>query len=319
MGTNKENTPGSGDELSGKYHIPVLLNETMEGLQINPSGIYVDCTFGGGGHSREILKHLNGNGRLVAFDQDADAIQNLPDDKRLTFIPHNFRHLQRFLKLHKIQQVNGVLADLGVSSYQFDQPVRGFSTRFDAPLDMRMDTRQKFTAFDVVNSYPEDKLHKIFEKYGEVSNSKTLARTLVEVRSHTSLRTVNNFKTAIGSLVRGNPNKYFAQVFQALRIEVNDELGSLKDLLMQIPGTLVEGGRVAMISFHSLEDRLIKNFFRRGSFDEEESDPFTNKKSTHLLMPVTKKPITASEKELKANPRARSAKLRIAQKIFHEQ
>lgn len=311
----KKNDKSVSDDAPGEYHVPVLLNEIIEGLQINASGVYVDCTFGGGGHSREILKYLNGSGRLIAFDQDADAIQNLPQDSRVTFIPHNFRHLQRFLKLHKIQQVNGIIADLGVSSHQLNQPARGFSTRFDADLDMRMDARQHLTAYEVINTYPENKLHKIFEQYGEVSNSKTLARTIAEVRNNISLKTVNNFRMAISAIARGNPNKYFAQVFQALRIEVNDELGALKDLLVQVPEMLIEGGRVAMISFHSLEDRLIKNYFKKGLFEEEEeSNPFTNKKATHMLAPVTKKPVIASEKELKKNPRSRSAKLRVAQK-----
>jgi len=316
MKTKNNDSSDPSEEENSRYHVPVLLNESIEGLNIIPSGSYVDCTFGGGGHSKEILRHLDNSGRLFAFDQDVESMQNIPDDERITFIPHNFRHLQRFLKLHKIKKVNGILADLGVSSHQFDEPARGFSTRFDGDLDMRMDKRQPLTAYEVVSGYPESELHKIFELYGEVTNSKTLARKLVQTRDTVSLKTVNNFKTALSSVVKGNPNKYFAQVFQALRIEVNDELGALKELLTQIPALLVQGGRVAVISFHSLEDRLIKNFFKKGSFnDEPDANPFTSKKESNVFMPITKKPIIAGEKELKQNSRARSAKLRIAEKV----
>lgn len=245
---------------SQDYHIPVLLSETLEGLNIQPDGIYVDCTFGGGGHSRAILSRLGANGKLVAFDQDDDAKKNLPDDERLVFVSHNFRHLQRFLRLEQITAVDGIMADLGVSSHQFDEAERGFSTRFNADLDMRMDQRQALTAFDVVNTYTEQQLHKLFELYGEVTNSKTLARKIVQVRNTASLKTIDGFKNAVRDIVKGNPNKYFAQVFQALRIEVNDELGALKEMLEQIPNLLKPGGRVAIITFHSLEDRLVKNF-----------------------------------------------------------
>ncbi|NML20747.1 16S rRNA (cytosine(1402)-N(4))-methyltransferase RsmH [Pseudoflavitalea sp. G-6-1-2] len=300
-----------------EYHVPVLLQEVLQGLNINPNGTYVDCTFGGGGHSREILRQLGDNGKLIAFDQDADARQNLPDDPRVTFVPHNFRHLQRFLRLHNAIPIDGILADLGVSSHQFDEAERGFSTRFDGDLDMRMDKRQALTAFDVVNTYSEQQLHKLFEQYGEVTNSKTLARTIIEKRGTQSMRTIANFKQALHSVVKGNPNKYFAQVFQALRIEVNDELGALKDMLQQIPSLLKPGGRAAIITFHSLEDRIVKNFFRKGSFEDTDlTDPFGNQPAEQVFKIITKKPVTASDAELKRNPRSRSAKLRVAEKFI---
>ena len=298
------------------YHIPVLLQESIEGLKIKPDGIYVDCTFGGGGHSKAILEKLGNNGKLIAFDQDEDARRNIPKDPRIIFVPHNFRHLQRFLKLHNISVVDGILADLGVSSHQFDEAERGFSTRHDAPLDMRMDQRQPLTAADVVTNYSEQQLHKIFEQYGEVTNSKTLARTIVELRSTQSLKSINAFKQALHGVVKGNPNRYFAQVFQALRIEVNDELGALKEMLQQIPPLLKPGCRAAIITFHSLEDRLVKNFFRRGTFQETEENPFIMSKSVNELKVITKKPIEASEEEMRQNPRARSAKLRVVEKVM---
>ena len=299
------------------YHVPVLLREVIEGLAIHPEGVYVDCTFGGGGHSLEVLKLLNAHGKLVVFDQDADARKNVPDDDRILFIPHNFRHLQRFCRLHKIAQVDGILADLGVSSHQFDTAERGFSTRFEGDLDMRMDQRQELTAFDVVNTYNEQQLHKLFEQYGEVTNSKTLAKTIVQVRKTVSLKTISNFKQALDSVVKGNPHKYFAQVFQALRIEVNDELGALKEMLQQVPQLLKPSGRVAIITFHSLEDRIVKNFFRKGHFEEEETttDPFGRDTTVPPLKVITKKPIVPTEEEMKRNPRARSARLRVAEKV----
>jgi 16S rRNA (cytosine1402-N4)-methyltransferase len=259
---------------------------------------------------------LNEQGRLFAFDQDEDAKRNLPADKRLVFIPHNFRHLQRFLRLHGVGPVDGIMADLGVSSHQFDEAGRGFSTRFSANLDMRMDRRQELTAFDVINTYSEQKLHKLFEQYGQVTNAKTLAKRIVEQRAAASLRTVDAFKASLREIVKGNPNKYFAQVFQALRIEVNDELGSLKAMLQQTPTLLKPGGRVAIITFHSLEDRLVKNFFRRGTFDEPEANPFTGSEPVNELKVITRKPILPSQKETRNNPRARSAKLRIAEKLM---
>jgi 16S rRNA (cytosine1402-N4)-methyltransferase len=306
----------SHDKDQQAYHLPVLLQESLDGLAIRPEGSYVDCTFGGGGHSRGILERLGPQGRLYAFDQDSDARHNLPDDPRITFLPHNFRHLARFLRLHEVRTVDGILADLGVSSHQFDEAGRGFSYRYEGDLDMRMDRRQTLTAFDVVNTWPEQRLHKLFEQYGEVTNSKTLARTIVAVRGAMSLRTINNFKTALNSVVKGNPNKYFAQVFQALRIEVNDELGALKELLQQAPGLLSTGGRIAIITFHSLEDRLVKNYFKKGNFeDEDQSDPLGHSTAHPLLKAITKKPVSPGETELRQNPRSRSAKLRVAERI----
>ena len=306
---------GESSEESGGYHIPVLLNEVIENLQINPSGVYVDCTFGGGGHSREILNRLNSNGKLIAFDQDLDARENLPDDPRIIFVPNNFRYLQRFLRLHNMESVDGILADLGVSSHQFDEASRGFSIRFEAALDMRMDQRQARSAADVLQEYSEQQLHKLFEQYGEVTNSKTLARTIVEARKTTSLQTIESLKNALRPIVKGNPNKYLAQVFQALRIEVNDELGSLKELLEQVPLVLKKGGRIAVITFHSIEDRLVKIFFRDNSFETPEENPFTTSEKNITLKPVNKKPITAGAEEIKRNPRSRSAKLRVAEKL----
>jgi 16S rRNA (cytosine1402-N4)-methyltransferase len=298
----------------GVYHVPVLLQEVIDGLQINPSGIYVDCTFGGGGHSKRILEQLNISGRLIVFDQDADAKKNVPDDERVIFVPHNFRHLQRFLRFHKISKVNGILADLGISSHQINEAERGFSTRFDAALDMRMSQGESKTAADIVKNYPEEALHKIFEQYGEVTNSKTLAKAIVELRRTQSLRTINQFKNALYPFVKGNPEKYFAQVFQALRIEVNDELNALREMLTQSVDVLEEGGRIAIITFHSLEDRIVKNFFKEGTFEEREKDVFGNSPESELKI-ITKKPITPGAEELKINPRARSSKLRIAEKI----
>ena len=298
------------------YHVPVLLNETIDGLSIKPAGTYVDCTFGGGGHSKAILEHLGPMGKLFAFDQDEDAKRNLPTDERLVFIPHNFRHIARFLRLHQVTLVDGIMADLGVSSHQFNEANRGFSTRFDALLDMRMDQRQTRTAYDIVSTLSEPQLHKMFEQYGEVTNAKTLAKAIVELRNHTSLKTIDAFKNALRGVVKGNPKKYFAQVFQALRIEVNDELGALKEMLQQIPKLLKPGGRAAIITFHSLEDRLVKVFFKRGSFDEPVDNPFINTDMVNELKIVTRKPIQPSEKELKENPRSRSARLRVAEKIM---
>jgi 16S rRNA (cytosine1402-N4)-methyltransferase len=306
---------GANTDFSSAYHVPVLLHEVIKGLHINPSGIYVDCTFGGGGHSRAILEKLDDNGKLVAFDQDADAKQNLPDDPRVVFVPHNFRYIQRFLRLSGIKEVDGLLADLGVSSHQFDEAERGFSIRFDAALDMRMDQRQEKTAADILNTYSEASLHKLFEQYGEVTNSKTLAKTIVEKRKVAPLQTIENFKNAVSDIVKGNPNKYFAQVFQALRMEVNDEAGALRELLEQIPGVLKSGGRAAIITFHSIEDRLVKVFFKNGTFEEEDENPFVMTEKVSQLKPVNKKPIVASAEEQKRNSRSRSAKLRVAEKI----
>lgn len=296
------------------YHTPVLLNETIEGLNIKPEGVYVDCTFGGGGHSRAILERLEQNGRLVAFDQDDDAKKNLPDDERVLFVPQNFRHLQRFLKLHKIAAVDGIMADLGVSSHQFDEAGRGFSIRFDAALDMRMDRRHTVTAADVLKNFSESQLHKLFEQYGEVTNAKTLAKTIVQQRAVAQIKTINELKQALQPVVKGNPQKYFAQVFQALRIEVNDEFGALKELLQQSITLLKPSGRIAIITFHSLEDRIVKNFFRAGTFAEPGADDLYGNKAESPLKLVNKKPIEASAAELKQNPRSRSARLRVAEK-----
>jgi 16S rRNA (cytosine1402-N4)-methyltransferase len=302
--------------MSGNdYHAPVLLFEAADALNIRTDGVYIDCTFGGGGHAREILKRLGPHGKLVAFDQDEDARANLPDDNRILFVQHNFRHLQRFLRLHKVPEVDGILADLGVSSHQFDKADRGFSIRFEGDLDMRMDTRQELTAFHVINTWPEQQLHKMFEQYGEVTNAKTLARTIAQARNTTSLKTIANFKQAIASVVKGNPNKYFAQVFQALRIAVNDELGALKEMLQQTTAVLKPGGRIAIITFHSLEDRIVKNFFRKGNFEEEDNtDPFGTTPASPLKV-ITKKPVIPADEEIKRNPRSRSAKLRVAERL----
>jgi 16S rRNA (cytosine1402-N4)-methyltransferase len=296
------------------YHIPVLLREVIEALDIRPDGVYVDCTFGGGGHSKAILEKLGPHGKLIAFDQDEDARKNLPADHRLLFVPENFRHVQRFLRLHKIQSMDGLLADLGVSSHQLDAGERGFSTRYDAALDMRMDRRSSLTAWELIETYSEQALHKIFEQFGEVTNAKTLARTIVQVRQSQPLRTIEGFKQAIHEAVKGNPNKYFAQVFQALRIVVNDEIGALQDLLTQLPALLKTGGRVAIITFHSGEDRVVKQFFKRGSLEELPNNPFISVPLQQHWKWVYKKPLVASEMEQQQNPRSRSAKLRVAEK-----
>ncbi len=302
------------DNGSTNYHIPVLLNEAVEALAIKSDGVYVDCTFGGGGHSREILKSLGENGKLIVFDQDEDARKNLPDDNRVIFVPQNFRHLKRFLRLHKFAKVDGILADLGVSSHQFDTAERGFSTRFDAQLDMRMDARQTVTAATVLNSFTELQLHKMFEKYGEVTNSKTLAKTIVEQRKIKPFTTINNFKQAIATIVKGNPNKYLAQVFQALRIEVNEEMKVLEEMLEQTKAVMNKDGRVAIITFHSLEDRVVKNFFKTGFIGVQEEDDLFGNKTENPLVVISKKPIEPSAAEQKINKRSRSAKLRVAQK-----
>jgi len=311
---NKNSSQQPNEELQS-YHVPVLLNEVTENLNIKPDGIYVDCTFGGGGHSRSILQSLNEKGRLIAFDQDEDAKENIPNDDRVLFVANNFRYLQRFLRLNGIDEVDGILADLGVSSHQFDEAERGFSIRFDASLDMRMDQRQTKTAADILNNYSEHGLHKLFEQYGEVTNSKTLAKTIVEARRTTQIKTIENLKNVLSPIVKGNPNKYLAQVFQALRIEVNDEMGALKEMLEQSPSVLKRGGRIAVITFHSIEDRIVKTFFRDNTFEAPEENPFATTERIKVLKPVNKKPIVASKEEIKKNSRSRSAKLRVAEKI----
>ncbi|HTI60984.1 16S rRNA (cytosine(1402)-N(4))-methyltransferase RsmH [Mucilaginibacter sp.] len=296
------------------YHNPVMLNECIEGLNIRPDGTYVDVTFGGGGHSRAIIKKLGKNGRLLAFDQDADAQKNLIDDDRFEFIDQNFRYLKNFARLHNALPVNGILADLGVSSYQFDQAERGFSIRFDADLDMRMNQNGSLTAKEVVNTYSEADLHRIFGIYGEIQNAKSLARTIVTARLNAPINTVADLKNAISGLIpRGKENKYLAQVFQALRIEVNQELEALKDFLIQSAEVLISGGRLVVMSYHSLEDRLVKNFIAKGKFSGEvEKDFYGNDQKPFDA--VSRGAITASDEEIKNNNRARSAKLRIAVK-----
>ena len=304
-------TPQASDP---SYHVPVLLREAVEGLNIRPDGVYVDCTLGGGGHGRALLQQLGPNGKLIAFDQDADAVQNLPADPRVQFWPQNFRHLRRFLRLSGVDQVDGVLADLGVSSHQFDEADRGFSIRFEGPLDMRMDQRQSMTAADVIAQYEESALHRMFEQYGEVTNSRTLARLLVSQRQHVKIDSTEALKQVIREIVKGNPSKYFAQVFQALRMEVNEEVASLQELLEQLPAVLKPGGRAAIITFHSIEDRLVKHFFRKGSFEDPDPNPFSRTESVNPFEVITRKPIEPTEEEKRINPRSRSAKLRIAEK-----
>lgn len=302
-------------DAAGNYHLPVMLHEAVDGLAVKTDGVYVDGTFGGGGHSSEILKRLGSEGRLIAFDQDRDAWSNKPEDARLIDVPENFRYMRRFLKLHGYPQVDGILADLGVSSYQFDTAERGFSIRFDGPLDMRMDDRGELTAEDVLNTYSEQQLHKMFEQYGEVRNSKQLARHIVDNRDKAPLNTIGSLKALLAQVMKGNPNKYLAQVFQALRIEVNDELGALRDLLEQSAKCLKPGGRLAVITFHSLEDRLVKRYMKHGTWGEVEKDVFGRLVKEPELKPLSNKPIEPSEKELKENTRARSARLRIAEKL----
>jgi 16S rRNA (cytosine1402-N4)-methyltransferase len=304
----------TSDASDPVYHVPVLLREAVEGLSIKPDGVYVDCTLGGGGHGRAILERLGPKGRLIAFDQDADALRNLPADSRVQFWPQNFRHLRRFLRLSDIDRVDGVLADLGVSSHQFDEGGRGFSIRFEGPLDMRMDQRQPVTAAEVVAKFSEAELHRMFERYGEVTNAKTLARHLVAKRQHVSIDTTQALKDVIREIVKGNPSKYFAQVFQALRMEVNEEVPVLTELLEQLPDVLRPGGRAAIITFHSIEDRLVKHFFRRGSFQEPDPNPFARTEVVSPFEVITRKPIEPTQEEQRTNPRSRSAKLRIAER-----
>ena len=298
------------------YHEPVLLQDCIDGLNLAPGGTYVDVTFGGGGHSREILAQLS-DGRLFGFDQDADARANATalNDKRLTFVASNFRNLKRYLRLYKVEQVDGILADLGISSHQIDTPERGFSTRFDADLDMRMNQQGDRTARQVVNEYSEADLHRILGMYGEVTNAKTLAAAIVSARSNRPIKTVNDLKAVLQRYApRGKENKYSAQVFQALRIEVNEELQTLEEFLEQVPDVLKPGGRLVVLAYHSLEDRLVKNFIGKGKFQGEvEKDLYGNE--IKPLRSVTRKPIEATPDEVARNPRARSAKLRIAEKI----
>ena len=308
---NEQESNKVGIDDNQPYHVPVMLKEAVDALSIVPSGIYVDCTFGGGGHAREILSRLNENGRLYAFDQDPDAKANLTADTRLVFVPHNFRHLARFLRLYQIQQVDGILADLGVSSHQFDVPDRGFSIRYDAPLDMRMDNAVGITAAELISQSSPEQLQLIFQEYGEVTNAKTLSHLLINHIRLQPILTVNDLKSTLAPVVKGNPNKYFAQVFQALRMAVNDEVGSLKDLMQQAASVLKPGGRMSVITFHSIEDRIVKNFFRAGAIEEQDIDPVygTRKESPFRLF--NKKPIEPTAEEVKSNPRSRSARLRV--------
>lgn len=299
------------------YHVPVMLAECIEGLRIKPEGVYVDVTFGGGGHSKAILEQLSEKGHLYGFDQDPDAKVNAEKitNSSFTFVDANFRHLQKFLRLYGTEQVDGILADLGVSSHQFDTAERGFSIRFDADLDMRMNPMTGITAAKVLNEYSQDELHKIFGMYGEVKNARTLATEVVRSRVRKKIETVEDFKNAVRKLApKGAENKYFAQVFQALRIEVNDELGALEEFLEQAAKVLKPGGRLVVMSYHSLEDRLVKNFIQKGKFSgEEEKDFYGN-----VIKPmeaINRKPIEPGEPELERNNRSRSAKLRVSERI----
>ncbi|MFT6849723.1 MAG: 16S rRNA (cytosine1402-N4)-methyltransferase [Sphingobacteriales bacterium] len=299
--------------MASEYHNPVMLHECLEGLAIKASGIYVDVTFGGGGHSKAILKKISG-GRLLAFDQDEDALENAPKDPQFTFVHQNFQYMKKWLKFHGVEKVDGILADLGISSHQIDVPERGFSTRFDAPLDMRMDTGSSLSAATVVNTYPENELHKIFGMYGEVKNAKTLARTIVTARLNLEIISTFDLIDVIKNIApKGKDFKYYAQVFQALRIEVNGELDVLKEFLMQSSEVLAPGGRLVVMSYHSLEDRLVKNFIQKGKFSGElEKDFYGN--PIKPLEAITRKAVMASDEEIELNGRARSAKLRVAEK-----
>jgi len=292
-----------------------MLNESVDGLDIKKDGIYVDVTYGGGGHSKEILKRLRDKGRLIAFDQDADVEANVVKDERLVLVPQNFRYLKNYLKMYGIQQIDGLLADLGVSSHQFDVGERGFSIRFDGPLDMRMSKSNLVTAAKIVNEYSEEDLVRLFREYGEINNAKKLVFEIVSKRMGSKFKTTTDLIEVAEKLVPGKmKNKYLAQVFQALRIEVNSELDVLKDLLMQSKEVIKPSGRLVVITYHSLEDRLVKNFLKNGSFSGElEKDFFGNQLVDFKL--ITRKPVTPSNEELQLNNRARSAKLRIAERV----
>ncbi len=296
------------------YHKPVLAEASIEGLNINPDGTYVDATFGGGGYARMILRKLS-SGTLAAFDRDSDAAGNVPQDDRLVFFHHNYRFLKNFLDYKNLLPVDGIVADLGVSSHQFDKAERGFSFRFDGPLDLRMDFSKGITAAEVVNTYDEKALTHIFSFYGEIKNSRTLARCIINKRKEKKIESTFDFVEAVDEVVsKKSRNKYLAQVFQALRIEVNEELDSLKDFLQQTPEVLKKGGRLVVISYHSLEDRLVKNFMKTGNIEGKQiKDFYGNSQSPFKI--ITRKPVTASEEEISVNGRARSAKLRIAEKI----
>ena len=297
-----------------EYHNPVLLEETVDGLNIIEDGVYVDVTFGGGGHSREILNRLSNKGRLIAFDQDQDALLNTIDDSRFTLINENFRHVKRFLRFHGVKTVDGILADFGVSSHQFDVPKRGFSTRFEANLDMRMNQQEILSAHTVVNEYAEEQLRKVFWQYGELRTAPTLARTIIAERKNEEIKTTEQLKQVLKKhLPAFRENKILAQIYQAIRIEVNQEIEVLKEFLLQTPELLERGGRLSFLSYHSLEDRLVKRFIRNGLFEgEPEKDVFGN-----FSVPLKKigKLIIPTKEEIASNNRARSAKLRIAEKL----
>jgi len=297
-----------------EYHNPVLLKETVDGLNIKPDGVYVDVTFGGGGHSREILSRLGPNGKLFAFDQDEDALANALPDERFVLINENFRYIKRFLRFYGARTVDGILGDLGVSSHQFDVPERGFSTRFDAELDMRMSQKNDLNAYKVVNEYDDTNLRRVFYDYGELKNAPALSRTIIEARHHRPIKTTDEFKEVLAKyLPEKVRNKVLAQIYQAIRIEVNQEMDVLKEFLEQSLEILNPGGRLSVISYHSLEDRLVKRFMKNGMFEgEPERDFFGNFSVPFKLIG---KLIVPNEEEIKINNRARSAKLRIAEKI----
>lgn len=297
-----------------EYHVSVLLNESIENLNIRPDGTYVDVTFGAGGHSKSILNKLNAKGHLYAFDQDKDAFENVIDDQKFTLIQSNFRYLRRFLRLEGVTKVDGILADLGVSSHQLDIPERGFSYRFDAPLDMRMNIESDLTASVLLKSYSEEKIVEILSNYGEVRNAKSLAKGLVLAGKLAEIRSTFDLNRVLDQHVMGPRQKYFSQVYQALRMEVNDEIGALKEMLTEGSKLLKVGGRFVVITFHSIEDRIVKNFFKTGNFEGVlQKDDFGN--ITRPFYQVNKKVITADFIEQKNNIRSRSAKLRVAEKV----
>lgn len=297
------------------YHLPVMLNECIQGLNIKEDGVYVDVTFGGGGHSKEILKHLGPKGKLYAFDQDSDAVGNLPDDERLVFINHNFKYIKQFLQYLKALPVDGILADLGISSHQINEAEKGFAHRLGGDLDMRMDRKSGLKASDVVNTYSEKELLRVFNTYGEIKNAYKLVLLIIEKRKTSPVTTIEEFKEAIRTCIPGKEeSKYLSQVFQALRIEVNEEMKALESLLENSAAVLAKGGRLVVMSYHSLEDRMVKNFINSGNIaGNVEKDFFGNK--TEVFKSVTKKPIIPSDEEIDRNRRSRSAKLRIAEKI----
>lgn len=297
-----------------EYHVPVLLEPSLEALQIKPGGIYIDATFGGGGHAKEIIRRLDDKGHLFVFDQDTDAAANVWNDDRLTLIQSNFRHLRQWMEYYGVNgKIDGILADLGVSSHQFDDPERGFSYRYDEPLDMRMNQSQKLTAGDILNTYSAAQLQEMFSRYGEITNARTLAHHIVTARGAGSISTTGQLVNIIEAVVRGQKMRYLSQLFQALRIEINDEMNALKDLLRDAAEVLAPEGRMVVISYHSLEDRLVKRYFRAGNFEgEAEKDFFGKTKSMWNV--ITKNPVEPDVEEQSRNPRSRSAKMRVASK-----